>query len=286
MFFVTDDLVKSERCLHTPSTFARQNLLYVQEIGYSESKQPHRCVRENINSFLFMLVLDGCGYVDVGEKLYEIGKGDCCFINCMDHFEHISSDADAWKIAWVHFNGEIALSYYELFLRNNSRNIFHVNDIEAWSIYIEKLLKEQKDKSLSSELISGELLLSLLNKMVTSVLNCKEKNKEIANKMRVYINDNHNRQDIMEMLEKILEQDICVLNEVFIKYYGISIKDYIERRRFNMAKQLLRFTIKPMEEILIESGLNNYSDMQKQFIKEEGMTAEEYRQKWAQWIRQ
>ena len=286
MFLVTDDLVKSERCLHTPSVFAKQNLLYVQEVGYSESKQPHRCIRENINSFLFMLVMEGEGYIDVEEKHYEMGKGDCCFINCMNHFEHISSDTNAWKLAWIHFNGTIALSYYELFVNNTLHNVFHINDMENWKIYVEKLIVAQKDRSLSSELISGELLLSLLNKIVISVLDSKEKDKEIASKIRVYINDNYNRQDIMEMIEKILEQNIGVLNEVFRRYYGIDIKDYTEKRRFNMAKQLLRFSVKPIDEILIESGINNYSNMQDQFMKEEGMTAEQYRQRWAQWIRQ
>ena len=32
--FATDMVTKSDRCIHTPSNFAKQNLLYVQEVGF------------------------------------------------------------------------------------------------------------------------------------------------------------------------------------------------------------------------------------------------------------
>ena len=63
--FSTGGMSQSDRCLHTPGSFAKENLLYVQEVGNLRSLKPHKCVRENLDSFLFLIVLDGKGSLDV-----------------------------------------------------------------------------------------------------------------------------------------------------------------------------------------------------------------------------
>ena len=162
--FVTKDVTRSERSLHTPGSFAKQNLLYVQEVGRLQSLQPHRCIREKLDSFLFMIVLEGKGNLAVGDTEYALEKGCCAFIDCMEHYEHISDEADAWKLAWVHFNGNAARAYFELFLKcNHDNKMFHTEDIEKWNSLIGTLLAYQGDKSLQAELYCGEYLLHLVN---------------------------------------------------------------------------------------------------------------------------
>lgn len=59
--FATEGMTSSDRSLHTPGNFARQNLLYVQEVGRLKSLKPHICAREDLESYLIMIVLDGRG---------------------------------------------------------------------------------------------------------------------------------------------------------------------------------------------------------------------------------
>lgn len=75
------------------------------------------------------------------------------------------------------------------------------------------------------------------------------------------------------------------IGAVFKNAYGISIEEYISRRRYNAAKELLRFSVKPMEEVAMESGIGDLISMQQMFIQNDGMSADEYRRKWAGWIR-
>ena len=63
------------------------------------------------------------------------------------------------------------------------------------------------------------------------------------------------------------------------------MEEYISSRRFNAAKELLRFSIKPVEKVAKEAGIGDMIVMQQMFRENEGMTAEEYRAKWAQWVR-
>ena len=78
---------------------------------------------------------------------------------------------------------------------------------------------------------------------------------------------------------------VDTLNEDFSRYYGIGIVEYLENKRLNVAKELLRFTIKTTEEIAVESGIGSCEMMERMFVDKEGVTPQDYREKWAQWIR-
>lgn len=288
--FSTEGMTESDRCLHTPSEFAKQNLLYVQEVGYLHSLKPHRCMREDIDSFLFLLVLEGKGNLDVHGVHYDLRAGDCALLDCMEHYEHISDENEAWKLAWVHFNGNASRGYYKLFIKcNSSKNVFHVADSTSWNALIGELLQKQKEKIFRSELHCGELLLRLLNQSIDSVSENsileREEEKQIVNEMRELLNDQYADAKVLQTLEDTFGSDLKNLDAKFLKYYGIGIVEYISDRRFNTAKELLRFSIKPVEEIAKESGFGDIIAIQQMLYEKEGMTAEEYRSRWAAWIR-
>lgn len=288
--FSNDDMTTSERYLHTPGSFARQNLLYVQEVGRLQSLQPHRCVRENLDSYLFVMVLEGKGSLNIKGKAYEIAQGSCAFIDCMEHYEHISDEREAWRLAWVHFNGHAARGYYDLFKEyNNCENVFAIDNVEKWDEMIGELMNSQKERNLLAELSSGEILLRLLNCIIEKVSNSgvleKENEKQLANEIREKLNDQYADANIMQNLETVFREDVKELGEIFYRHFGISMEEYICNRRFNAAKELLRFSIKPIKTVALESGIGDIIMLQQMFRENEGMTAEEYRAKWAQWIR-
>ncbi|MCD8069739.1 MAG: helix-turn-helix domain-containing protein [Lachnospiraceae bacterium] len=288
--FSDEKTTRSERALHTPGAFARQNLLYIQEVGRLESLTPHLCARENLDSWLFLVVLRGKGSLKVGERHYSIKKGDCAFVNCRERYEHISDEEDAWKLAWVHFNGHSAGGYYQLFRRyNQGSHVFSVEDVDEWNARIGEMLEAQRPNSFHTELRCGELLLSLLNQVIDTVADCSavetEQEEELADTVREVLNEQYSGPDILQKLENHFGRTVQELNETFSRRYGVSIEEYVSNRRLNAAKELLRFSIKPLETIAQESGIRDIIVMQQMFRESEGMTAEEYRAKWAAWIR-
>lgn len=288
--FAEEDITQSDRCIHTPSAFAKQNLLYVEEVGFLKSIKPHKCVRENLDSYLFLVVLEGRGTLEIGGTHYSIAAGDCALIDCMEHYEHISDAEDAWRLAWVHFNGHAARGYYELFMKNNSeKNVFSVRDIDWWNDKLGEILDVQKDRKLQAELYCGELLQQILNQIINCVFNAtvieNEEENQATIQLRELMNEQYAEPDILHRIEVELGEDIRALSMKFAKRCGISIEEYISNRRFNAAKELLRFSIKPVEKVASESGIGDMIVLQQMFRENEGMTAEEYRAKWAHWIR-
>ena len=89
------------RYIHTPSSFARQNLLYIQETGRLKSRDRHISRRSHLESYLFFIVLSGRGTVTIGKNLWEIGPGDHIFLDCQEPYAHESSEDDPWTLLWL-----------------------------------------------------------------------------------------------------------------------------------------------------------------------------------------
>lgn len=288
--FSTSGITDSVRMLHTPGEFAKKNLLYVQEVGKLRSLQPHKSQRENLNSFLFFGVVSGEGTVFTGDNSYKVKEGDCALINCTNYYAHESSEEKPWELVWVHFNGHGAEEYFNLFMeQNEQKSVFRAGSIKDMQKYIKELMECQKKKDLEAELQSGEILLRLINQCISSVMQQKgssqDRYKEICREIRESVNEKYRQANLFMTLAEKYEMDEEELDACFQKTYGITLRDYILNRRFTAAKELLRFTIKPVKEVIDESGIGNDDLFRKLFQDGEGMTAEEYRMKWAQWVK-
>ena len=96
----------SNRILATPSAYARKNYLYVQEVGTLHSVEPHISKRQNLNSFLFIVVMNGSGTVTFDGQQFSVETGNCIWIDCSHSYSHESSADDPWTLMWVHFYGK------------------------------------------------------------------------------------------------------------------------------------------------------------------------------------
>ncbi|WP_342757065.1 helix-turn-helix domain-containing protein [Kineothrix sedimenti] len=288
--FTTTGITDSKRILHTPGEFAKRNLLYVQEVGKLKSLQPHKSQREKLDSFLFLGVLSGAGTITIGNVEFKVKKGYCALINCMDYYAHESSKKMPWELMWVHFNGNTAKEYFDLFMeQNQQKNIFAPEGLVELEGYINRLMEYQKEKDLESELLSGNILGQLINTCLFTVIHHEKENqqkyKEICNEIRECVNEKYQEPELLHIFTGRYGIDEEELDICFQKTYGITLRDYIVNRRFTAAKELLRFTVKPIKEIIEESGIGNDDLFRKLFQDGEKMTAEEYRMKWSQWVK-
>lgn len=289
VLFDKESVTSSDRSLHTPGGFAKQNLLYVQEVGRLKSLSPHRCIREGLDSYLFLIVLSGKGTLVIDGQEIPVSKGDGALIDCSRHYEHISDEADAWELAWVHFNGVSAKGYYDLYRKYNNGAVFNTSKIDNYNDIIGSLLDRQKNKNLMSELESGEYLLSLMNHIMSEVIDADAVDaateRQTNNTIREFLNDNYADKDVLKDLSDTMGEKLEILNTGFEKHIGISIEQYVSNRRLNAAKELLRFTVKPIEEVAEETGIGDAIIFKQLFTVTEGISPEEYRKVWAQWVR-
>ena len=114
--------VQSSRIIYTPSTFARTSLLHLQEVGSLQAVHPHISQREDWVSFLCFIVLSGEGTLSYEEQTYQLGEGDCVFIDCRKAYSHSTSD-NLWSLQGQFGSDPINVNFQKKFHLNKIKRI-------------------------------------------------------------------------------------------------------------------------------------------------------------------
>jgi len=276
---------RSDRVIATPTKFAQNNYFYVQEVGRLKSTIPHLSKRQNLNSFLFFIVLSGEGIVTYNGQAFHLEKGGCVFIDCGQNYSHISSEEAPWELMWVHFNGTKAHEFYQQYIRVSGQNIFRAVSVVPYEQTLSDLLRINKDRSTMTELQSNKLITDIITRCFLETRRDAADTADNSMRMKLdqvrsYIDANFTEKILLEDLAERFYISKYHLSREFKKTYGITIGTYLLSCRIGLAKQLLRFSSKPVEEIAASCGIFDTSYFTKVFRKSEQMTALEYRKKW------
>ena len=255
----TNSIVTSNRILYTPSAFARSSLLTLQEIGTLEALKPHTSSRDNLQSYLFFYVESGSGKLVYQGKEYEIGGGDCVFIDCQLPYSH-STDTNLWTLSWIHFYGSTMQRIYEKYLERGGGPVFRPDDLVPFQ-HLHKTLYNiaSSDDYIRDMKINGEL-----NDLLTLLMNVSwhpeerqtpDLKRENINLIKQYLDEHYDEKIALDDLTERFFISKYYLTRVFRKQFGTSISHYLLSIRITKAKQMLRFTDETVENIGYKCGL-------------------------------
>lgn len=273
----------SERIIATPSSYARGHYLYVQEVGTLQSLEPHISQRQNLNSYLFFIVLKGCGYVSYDDSRFDITTGDCVWLDCTKPYSHESSATDPWSLMWVHFYGKEASYFYTSFLRQSCSFLFRPQNTIAFTDILQHLYQIHSTKSSLMELHANRYLTDLITLCFDENLPENGESSSIPEKLKqvhAYLDNNYAQKINLEDLSSRFFISKFHLSREYKKIYGTTIGNELTSRRISHAKSMLRFSDSSVENIALECGFQEAGYFIKVFKNAEGMTPLEYRKKW------
>ncbi|MBQ7067294.1 MAG: AraC family transcriptional regulator [Lachnospiraceae bacterium] len=275
---------KSARIIATPSAYARENYLFVQETGSLQSIEPHMSKRENLASFLFFVVVKGSGSLIYKKQTYPIHTGDCIFIDCLEEYAHISSKEDPWELSWVHFHGKDANVFYKNYIEQGNPFLFHPSDLSLFLDSLSFLYITQKEQTPYTELLCHKYITDLITHCF--VENGQPKsgvNQSIYEKIRQvceYIDTHFQEEITLDSLSQHFFISKYHLAREFKRITGSTPGSYLLGKRISNGKNLLRFTNASIEEISQSCGISDPGYFTKVFKKAENMTPKQYRKKW------
>lgn len=280
----TSPIVYSDRVLYTSTIFAKSALLYLQEIGSLQAKQPHTSSRTHLSSYLFFCVNTGSGELEYQGKKHKLAQGDCVFIDCQQPYSH-STNIDLWSLSWIHFSGVTMQDIYRKYQERGGRPVFHPENITAFtelhkSLFILASSDDYiRDMRINSNL--NELLVLLMNESwhPTEHLDSALKKQNI-DPIREYLDKHYIEKISLDALADQFFISKFYLTRVFKEQYGVSINTYVLNLRITKAKQMLRFTDKKLEDIGYQCGLGAPHYFSRIFKQVEGITPSEFREKW------
>lgn len=274
-----ENIVDSKRIIYTPSKFAKDSLIYLQEVGISKTVQKHTNKRKYTDSFLFFIVLEGKGMLNYNGKNVRLQRNSCAFINCRIPYSHTSNN---WKIAWVHFNGKNVNSIYDKFVERQHSNTYKTKT-GRYEDLINELMLISKSNDYTKDMNIYSILVSLLNSIMSDTIYPENKNKQNKydiNKIKEYIDNNYDKNISLDSLSKLFYINKFYLLRSFKNKYGNTINNYILEKRITKSKELLRFSDKKIEDIASICGINDANYYSRVFKKIEGITPKEYKEMW------
>ena len=274
-----NNVVDSKRIVYTPSEFAKDSLIYLQEAGELRSLQKHTSSRNDLDSFLFLIVLDGNGTFTYQNREYELNRSSCVFIDCQKGYAHSS---DNWNIMWVHFYGKDVSSIYRKYLERNGSNIFISDKPNSYQDLVNRICSIAASDDYIRDMKINGCLYDLLTLLMGETVYEESRRNTIyhISDIKDHI-DAHYTEDLsLDSLSKIFYINKFYLTRLFRNTYGITINTYLQNRRITEAKKMLRFSDLSMEDIAKNCGIADANYFSRLFKKIEGITPKEYRRMW------
>lgn len=99
-----------------------------------------------------------------------------------------------------------------------------------------------------------------------------------SNELLDFINQSYTSSELsIAMMAERFHVSIAYMSYLCKKYFNENFSEYLWNLRMAKAKELLRSTSKPIEEICLDVGYENVSSFRRKFKKELGMTPSQYR---------
>lgn len=280
---VENAYMESRRILRTPSALARDALLYVQEIGEMTCKEPRQNWRNSLDSYLLILVEEGCGTVTVGEETLALQEGDVAFLDCHQPYSHCCDAREPWKILWVHWNGQVMPHLYEVFRQRNVSVVLSgaADWVEPVLLRLESIAREEApDYELYESECLTQLMTLLLTKKPERGGHASGETLQKWEQIHQYLEEHFAEKITLEDLGKRFSVSKYYMLRGFKRRYGVTIVQFINQCRMNYAKNELRFTDKQIDTIAEECGIHDSSYFNRIFRTTEGISAGAYRRQW------
>jgi AraC-like DNA-binding protein len=282
--FFQSNRVRGERVIYTASSFARQNLIYLQEIGNSDYLQPYLGKRGELDSYLFFTVRSGKGELEIQDSKFEMQEGDCAFINCRTPYS-ISSGTYLWSLSWIHFNGPTMSTIYEKFLEHCGSPCFRSKDSTVFLGLHNSIMTLTSENSYVLDMqIMSKFSELLTNIMYDSWSDCTSQSDTTSLKrwipVREYIDQNYLLGIKLDELSQKFAINKFYLIRKFKEVYGMTISQYITQKKITAAKESLRFSDFSITEIASRSGFNDNAYFTRVFKINTGVSPTQFKKEW------
>jgi len=284
--FTRSASVDSRRILYTPSSFARSNLVWLQEVGSLRALAEHTSRREGLQSFLCFLVTDGQGRLFWEGEEYPLSRGDVVFLDCRKGYAHSTGapGQPLWSLQWCHFFGPAMEAIYAKYCERGGRPVIQGANTAAYQQLFEELYAIAASDDYIRDMRINEKLSGLLTLLMESSWHQESRvvtpRKMDIQHIKAYLDLDYREKITLESVAAHFFVDKHYLARRFKEQYGMTLTSYLQHQRITRAKWMLRFTDKSVEQIGIECGAGELSYFSRLFKKLEGVSPTEFRSLW------
>lgn len=223
-----------------------------------------------------MIIENGVCSGFANNKPFSVTKNQIALIDCYTPHEYGSPSN--WEATWLHFDGPLARTYFELITKKlgfvlslkNTHDIRHsLNNI---------INSFKKSKSISESSLSNQIT-NLLDALLDGqkIPQHGSLNYKVIEETKSYINNHFNQPINIDFLASKASLSQFHFIRVFSNETGFTPHKYLVATRINVAKFLLKSSETSIKDIAFSCGFNSESSFCSTFKKWEQLTPSQYR---------
>lgn len=279
--FVSQPLPGSVTCFHTATPKIASGFLYPVCIGKYNCDSSYSVCRDNYDSFLFMLILDGKGYIKIDGQTFHLSKGDIALIDC--YRPHAYGAFQSLSFLWLHFDGINARNYYT-YLTSLWKVCFSPSDetFRKMTDILTALFHGVHDGAATEIQMAcwiTELLTLSASEEVQNLSSIEDsKYATLSQQACGYMRRHYQDSLTLDAIASRLSVSTCHFIRQFKKETGITPHNYLLSVRINSAKFYLKTTRASVKEIGFLCGFQSENHFCISFKRATGMTPGSYRE--------
>lgn len=275
--------MQENQSIHSPSTFARNHLMYPLLAGFFASDNLFFFERKYYPAYEYLEITSGKGSFKHGQTWIQVGKGDVLLHNMRNPHAYQADPADPFQMKYIIFDGIIVESVWKTFTLDYFVFLPPIQKKSDALYTIDEFYSQVSQNSLN-EIYTSSILYKLLLQILsnsTNILMQTEPTKHAAiEKSKKYIEEQYLTIGSIQEISDKVNLSLFHFTREFKKHYGCTPKEYLLIQRINHAKRQLLLSNHNITEVAFESGFQSYNTFLQVFLKMELCSPSKYRKSW------
>lgn len=253
---------------------------YLCFCGYAECDPLHSygpAVRPN---YIIHHILSGKGTYQVGERKYELSKGQGFLIEPETLTFYQADAKDPWVYLWIGFDGHNVPKVLQDVGLNSNQLVYQCDHGQELKEIVLSTLQHAQASNSDLYFLQAQLyhFFSVLTRdvVIDSYDTSATENLHIQRAV-TYIRNNYSKGITVADMSRDLNISRGHLYTIFKETINISPKEFLTKFRISRAKEQLTLTNLPIEYIALSCGYNNTLVFTKAFKQLLGLTPTQYR---------
>lgn len=264
----------------TPSSVAVTLPFYGVESGHFFAESDYYVSRDYHDSFLLLFCMNGSGIVTFDGSELELTPGQAILLDCHHPHSYCTAHELNWEFLWIHFNGAMAKTYYDLVNPEGAHPLDFAHNEEFTGLFT-RLSESLSDKDIAGSLLHSSQIEGLLRMSASlrlqAVATSSASIDETIKKAVRYLQENFASPVSLNDLCDDLHISKYHFVRSFKKIMGIPPYSFLINYRITQAKRMLVTTGLSVEEIADKTGFKDCAGFISSFKSHVGETPLHYR---------
>ena len=256
--------------VHTPSSFALDNLFYIRLEAHYTCGPRYEVKRSGLNSFLMFYIKEGELLFEYEGRSFVAHKKDIVILDCMRPQRYQALTRTSFY--WFHFDGSASRAYFEHFKENRGIHFQNTRGMEEHFVLIHDLMRSGcPDEGIMS--VHIHRIMALL----FSSVGTGGTPSDIVARARVYMDAHYMEKLSAEQIAEASRVSPSHLFRLFRKETGLTPYAYLTNVRMEHAMKMLLNTSYTVEEIADYCAFCSSANFIRAFRQSTGVTPRKYR---------